>query len=121
MASTDLILPLAADGPLLRAQLLDTIHLLDAARAHLQEALSEEGDALVGACDAVNASGAVSPQAVKALRSAQAAHARSIAAAGEVRALNAQADRANAAAEMPGAGFASRLAVSPYLPRRRSR
>jgi hypothetical protein len=85
----------------LRSELLITIHRLDAARANLKDALREEGNALTGACEAVNTSGAASAQAVRALRSAQTAHARSTAAAGEVRALNAQADRVNAAAEAP--------------------
>jgi len=99
MASLDLIRTAAADRTSLRAGLLDTIHLLDAARVNLKEALREEGEALAGACEAVNTSGAVSAQAARALRCAQTAHARSTAAAGEVRALNAQADRVNAAAE----------------------
>jgi hypothetical protein len=77
-----------------------TTHSLDAARAHLHTALDEEGEALAHACDAVKTSGAHSPQAAEALRSAEAAHARSNAAVGEVRALNAEADREGAAAEV---------------------
>lgn len=72
---------------------------LDAARATLDAALREEGEALASACEAVKASGAGSADAARALRSAEAAHARSHAATGEVRALNAQADPVTAEAE----------------------
>jgi len=111
----------AADRMSLRAELLDTIHLLGAARANLQEALREEGEALAGACEAVNTSGAVSAQAVGALRGAQTAHARSTAAAGEVRTLNAHADRLNAAAEAPAGSLRSDSAFSGGVPRARPR
>lgn len=73
---------------------------LHAARANLNAALQEEGRALATACVAANAGGAASDQAVQALRSAQAAHARSNAAAGELRALCADLDRADAHAEL---------------------
>ena len=73
---------------------------LHAARANLDAALQEEGQALAIACLAANAGGAASDQAVQALRSAQAAHARSNAAAGELRALCADRDRADAAADL---------------------
>jgi hypothetical protein len=72
---------------------------LDAARATLNAALREEGEALASACEAVKACGAASADATTELRSAEAAHARSHAATGEVRALNAQADPVIAAAE----------------------
>ena len=64
-----------------------TNNKLDAARANLNAALQEEGKALTSACDAASARGTSSDQAVEALRSAQGAHARSNAAASELRAL----------------------------------
>lgn len=73
---------------------------LHAARANLNAALQEEGQALAIACLAANAGGATSDQAVQALRSAEAAHARSNTAAGELRALSARLDRVNAVAEL---------------------
>ena len=101
MASLDPPGTAPVDRTALRAELVDTVHLLDAARANLKDALREEGEALAGACEAVNATGAVSKQAATALRTAQTAHARSTAAAGEVRSLSAEAERVNAAAEAP--------------------
>jgi hypothetical protein len=50
--------------------------VLEAARATLKTALREEGEALVSASDAVKASGVGSAEAARALRSAEAAHAR---------------------------------------------
>ena len=73
---------------------------LHAARANLNAALEEEGQALVTACLAANAGGATSDQAVQALRSAQAAHARSNAAAGELRALSVHLDEADEVAKL---------------------
>jgi hypothetical protein len=69
-----------------------TTNKIDAARAHLNAALQEEGEALTSACDAATARGTSSDQAVKALRSAQGAHARSNAAASELRALFREVD-----------------------------
>jgi hypothetical protein len=76
-----------------------TIHRLGAARSSLNEALRDEGVALVSARDAVKTSGSASGPAARALRVAELAHARSNAAAGEVRVLSAQADRDGAAVE----------------------
>ena len=70
-----------------------TSHKLDAARANLNAALQEEGEALTGACEAARAGGTSSDQAVEALRSVQGAHARSNAAASELRALFRDVDR----------------------------
>ena len=78
-----------------------TTQVLDAARTHLDEALREESEALVNACAAVKTSGAASTEAVEALRSAQSAHARSNLAVSEVRALNAEAERVEAAGRGP--------------------
>ena len=72
------------------------IEELHAARANLNAALKDEDQALTSACDAVNAGGAKSDQAVTALRSVQAAHARSNAAAFQVRVLSAGLDGADA-------------------------
>ena len=74
---------------------------LHAARANLNAALKEEGQVLTSACDAVNAGGATSDQAVEALRSAQAAHARSNAAAVELRVLSADLYRVYAVSAVP--------------------
>jgi hypothetical protein len=73
---------------------------LDAARANLDAALREESQALTTACDAVNACGATSDEAAQGLRSAEAAHARSNAAAGELRGLALEADRADVPAQV---------------------
>lgn len=59
--------------------------VLEAARATLEAALREEGEALVSASAAVKASGAGSAEAARALRSADAAHARANTASREVR------------------------------------
>jgi hypothetical protein len=90
-----------ADAPSHAEELLHTMHLLDAARAHLNASLREEGEALAREGEAVNTSGAASEQAVRAMRRVQIAHAGLTAAAAEVCALHARADRANAAAEAP--------------------
>ncbi|HET8748481.1 MAG TPA: hypothetical protein VFM98_23000 [Ramlibacter sp.] len=86
------------------------IREMHAARAHLNAALQEEGQALAIACLAANAGGAASDRAVQALRSAQAAHARSNAAAGELRAVCADLNRADAAGEL-SAGLNHALAT----------
>jgi hypothetical protein len=75
--------------------IIPTTGQLHAARAKLKAALQHESEALRSAC-AARAGGAGSDQAVKALRSAQAAHALSSAAAGELRAVSADLDRADA-------------------------
>jgi len=78
-----------------------TTNVLHAARAHLEDALREESAALASASAAVQASGADSPEAARALRSAQSAHARSNTAANELRTLNAEASRDEAPARGP--------------------
>ena len=70
-----------------------TTNKLDAARANLNAALQEEGEALTSACAAATTRGTSSDQAVEALRSAQGAHARSNAAASELRAVFREVDR----------------------------
>jgi hypothetical protein len=72
--------------------------LLNAARSSLQQALREEGEALVGAFEAASASGADSAEAARALRSAQSAHSRTGVANSAVRALIQRSDHADAAA-----------------------
>ena len=69
-----------------------TTSKLDAARANLNAALQEEGEALTSARDAAAAQGTSSDLAVEALRSVQGAHARSNAAASELRALFREVD-----------------------------
>ena len=91
---------------------------MHAARATLNAALQEEGQALAIACVAANACGAASDQAVQALRSAQAAHARSNAAAGELRALCADLDRADAAAKLSAAPNPALALAGVWPPRR---
>ena len=86
----------------------------DSAKANLNAALQEEGQALSIARDAADAGGATSKQAVDAMRSAQAAHARSNAAAGELRALSAEIDRAYSVGNVPtGSGQPSELRRAP--------
>lgn len=70
-----------------------TSHLLDHARANLDAALREEGNALANARKVADASGPASAESAQALRAAQAAHARSHAAVREVRALSADETR----------------------------
>ena len=78
-----------------------TTDTLDVARANLHAALREESEALANACEAVKTSGPASEESTRALRLSQAAHARTNAAVGEVRALTAGADRVEAAAQAP--------------------
>ena len=81
---------------------LEAALLLVAARSSLQDALREEGEALVGACDAVNAKGAGSIEATLALRSAQSAHSRTGLADSAVRALILRSDHAEAVKDEAG-------------------
>ena len=79
-----------------------TANTLDIARAHLRAALQEESEALASAHESVKTSGRASAESADALRESLAAHARSNAAAGEVRALVAEADSSEAAAQPAG-------------------
>jgi hypothetical protein len=78
-----------------------TANTLDRARANLRAALQEESEALASAHESVQTSGRASVQSASALRVSQAAHARSNAAAGEVRSLVAEAESGEAAPQGP--------------------
>lgn len=78
-----------------------TATTLDMARAKLRAALREEGEALVIAHESVKTRGAASAESASALRESVAAHARSHAAAGEVRALARRSESGEAAVQVP--------------------
>ena len=90
---------------------------LDLARANHRAALRQENEALASAHESVHNGGANSAESARALRESLAAHARSNAAAGEVRALVAEAASSEAAARSPastqpaGAGKPDRQAL----------
>lgn len=76
-----------------------TANTLDQARANLRAALREESEALASAHESRKTRGPGSAESASALRESQAAHARSNAAAGKVRALVAQAEGGDAAVQ----------------------
>jgi hypothetical protein len=68
-----------------------------AARMFLDAALREEGDALAAACAVLDPAAAGKAQHRLAMRSVEAAHARSSAAMGRLRLLTQSAERSHAA------------------------